>query len=271
MVTQEPKQLAEKRFFAEADTSPTVRVWWHGVPFVHKDRTALDLLSDLLSGRTGRLYKGLVQGRAIANQVSAVVDLRRYEGLFQVECVVKDGVDPAAVEAAVEEEIAKIQQDGVPAEELQKVKNQGKAAAYRRLSSPFSIMVQLLQYDGLGDWRYINTYADEVEAVGPEDIRRVARAHFVKENRTVGIFLRKEGAPAEDPELAALPAQAQAMARQGLQQIQAESDPERLREAIAQLRQGSEQAPEEVKPALAYLLKKAEERLAALAGGAKQP
>jgi predicted Zn-dependent peptidase len=269
MLTQEPKQLAEKRYRAEAETSPTVRIWWHGVPFVHADRTVLDLFSDLLSGRTGRLYKGLVQGRAIANQVSAVVDLRKYEGLFQVECVVKDGADPAAVEAAVYEEIERIQKEGVPADELQKVKNQGKAGAYRRLSSPFSIMVQLLQYDGLGDWRYINTYADEVEAVTSDDIQRVAREHFTKENRTVGVFLRKAGTAPEDPELEALAPQARAMVRRGLDEIRSAGDAASLRAAIAELQGALRQAPEEMKPALAYLLKNAEERLATL-GGEKQ-
>jgi predicted Zn-dependent peptidase len=198
--------------------------------------------------------------------VSAVVDLRKYEGLFQVECVVKDGGDPAAVEAAVYEEIEKIQKEGVPAEELQKVKNQGKADAYRRLSSPFSIMVQLLQYDGLGDWRYINTYADEVEAVTSDALQRVARTHFVKENRTVGVFLRKAGSAPEDPELAALTPQAKAMVRRGLDEIRGAPDAESLRGAIAQLQQALQQAPDEMKPALAYLLKNAEERLAALAG-----
>ena len=52
------------------------------------------------TGRTGRLYKGLVDGRKIANQVSASVDGRKYDGIFMVEATVKDGEDPAAVEAA---------------------------------------------------------------------------------------------------------------------------------------------------------------------------
>ena len=64
VVTLEPKQLGEKRFNAEAETSPTVRIWWKTVPALHKDTPALDLLSDVLSGRTGRLYKGLVLGPA---------------------------------------------------------------------------------------------------------------------------------------------------------------------------------------------------------------
>ena len=195
MVTVEPQQLGEKRFTAEAETSPTVRIWWHAVPFVHKDRTPLDLLSDLLTGRTGRLYKSLVLGRQIANEVEASVDLKKYAGSFEVESVVKDGKDPAAVEAAIVEEIRRLQNEPVPAEELQKVKNQGKAQAYRRLSSPFSILIQLLYYDGLGDWKYINSYAGEVDAVMAADLQRVARAYLTKENRTVGVFLRKEPAP----------------------------------------------------------------------------
>jgi predicted Zn-dependent peptidase len=67
VVTSEPPQIGEKRFNAEAETSPTVRVWYHAVPFIHKDRTVVDLVTDVLSGRTGRLYKGLVTGRQVAN------------------------------------------------------------------------------------------------------------------------------------------------------------------------------------------------------------
>jgi predicted Zn-dependent peptidase len=269
MVTIEPKQLGEKRYRAEAETSPTVRIWWHGLPFAHKDRTALDLVSDVLSGRTGRLYKGLVVGKQLANEVSASVDLKKYDGIFQVECTVKDGKDPAAAEAAISEEIDKLRNEPVSAEELQKVKNQGKANAYRRLSSPFSIAIQLMFYEGLGDWRYINTYADEVDRVTADDLQRVSREHLRPENRTVGVFLRKEGAAPEDPEVAALPAEARPMVKQGLQQILAETDPAKLREGITQMQAGAAQAPPEMKAAIELLVKKAQERLAALESGKK--
>src|SRR4029450_11020633 len=104
-VTTEPAQIGEKRFSAEAETSPTVRVWYHSVPFIHKDRTVMDLVTDVLSGRTGRLYKGLVTGRQVANDASASVDLKKYDGLIQVESTVKDGKDPAAVEQALYREL----------------------------------------------------------------------------------------------------------------------------------------------------------------------
>jgi predicted Zn-dependent peptidase len=270
VVTTEPEQIGEKRFNAEAETSPTVRVWYHAVPFVHKDRTVVDIVSDILSGRTGRLYKGLVTGRQIANDASGTIDPKKYAGTFQVEATVKEGKDPGAVEQAIYEELEKLKKDPVPAEELQKVKNQAKANAYRRLSSPFSIAFQLMIYDGLGDWRYINTYAEEVDRVTADDIQRVSREYFTKENRTVGIFLRKEGAAAAvDPEIAALPAQAQGMVRQQLSRIQAESDPAQLREGIAQMEQAKAQVPPEMKAVFDLILKRAQERLAVLEGQKK--
>ena len=263
-MTSEPRQIAEKRFNAEAETSPTVRIWWQGVAFTHKDRSSIDLFTDLLSGRTGRLYKGLVLGRQVANEVSASMDPKKYAGIIEMEAVVKDGKDPAEVEKALYEEIEKLKNEPVPAEELQKVKNQAKANAYRRLSSPAFIHLQLIYYDGLGDWKYLNTYADEIDAVTAADLQRVAKEYFNKETRTVGVFLRKEGAAPEDPELAALPAQAQAMVKDSLSRIQAETDPAKLREGIAQMQGAAEQAPPEMKAAIDLLVKRAQERLAAL-------
>ena len=269
VVTLEPKQIAEKRFNAEAETSPTVRIWWKGVPFVHKDFGALDLLTDILEGRTGRLYKGLVLGRQVANEVSASVDPLKYAGIVEVECVVKDGKEPAAVEQAVYEEMDRLQKEPVPAEELQKVKNQAKANAYRRLASPISVAIQLMVYDALGDWTYINTSADRTDAVTAGDLQRVARDYLTKETRTVAIFLRKEGAAAEDPEIAKLPPQAQAMVRQNLKEIEDGTDVARLQEGIAQMQQMAGQAPPEMKPALDMLLKRAQERLTALSSEKK--
>ena len=269
VVTLEPKQIGEKRYNAEAETSPTVRISWHGVPFVHRDFSVLDVLTDVLSGRTGRLYKGLVTGKQLANEVSASVDSKKYAGAIQVEAVAKDGKEPSVVEQALYDEIDKLKNEPVPAEELQKVKNQAKANAYRRLSSPFSIAVQLLFYDGLGDWRYINTYADQVEAVTAADIQRAARQYFTRENRTVGVFLRKEGGPPEDPELAALTPEAQAMVKQNLQRILAETDPAKLREGISRMQAAAGQAPPEMKAAIELILKRAQERLAALESGKK--
>jgi predicted Zn-dependent peptidase len=269
VVTLEPKQLGEKRYDAEAETSPTVRIWWKGVPFVHRDGPALDVLADVLSGRTGRLYNGLVLGRQVANQASASHDQKRYGGVFEAEVTVKDGREPAAAEAAVYEEIERLQKEPIPPGELQKEKNQEKANAFRRLSDPAFVMLQLLVYDALGDWKTINAYADRVDAVTDDDVQRVAKAYLTKENRTVATFLRKEGPKEEDPEIARLPPQAQAMVRQATMQIESEKDTAKLQQMVAQMQQMAGQAPPEMKPAFDLIRKRAGERLQALSGEKK--
>jgi predicted Zn-dependent peptidase len=269
VVTLEPKQLGEKRYSAEAETAPTVRIRWKGVPFTHKDATPLDLFTDILSFHTGRLYKGLVLERQVANEVRAGIDAKKYAGSIEIEVTVKDGKQPAQAEAAVYEELERLKKEPVPVEELQKVKNKAKADAYRRLQNPTFILLQLIQYEGLGDWSYIRSHADRVDAVTIADMQRVAQEYFTKESRTVATFLRKAGAAPEDPELAALPEEAQGMARQALGQIAQEADPVKLREGLDRMRAMAGEVPSELKAAVALIVKRAEERLAALEAGKK--
>ncbi len=59
------------------------------------------------------------------------------------------------------------------------------------------------------------------------------------------------------------------MARQGLKQIEGETDAASLQQGIAQLQQMSAQVPPEMKPAVELLLKRAQERLSALSSEKK--
>ena len=167
------------------------------------------------------------------------------------------------------EELERLKNEPVPAEELQKVKNAYKANAYRRLSSPFAVFMQLVRYDAVGDWRLINDAPELADAVTAADLQRVAKEYLTQENRTVGVFLRKEGGAPADPELAALPPQAQAMVKQASQQIAAEKDPAKLREMVDKMQPMAGQVPAEMKPAFELILKRAAERLAALASEKK--
>ena len=61
-----PEQLTERRMTAHADTNPSVQIRWHTVPFAHSDYFAIDVMKSILSDRTGRLYKSLVEAEQIA-------------------------------------------------------------------------------------------------------------------------------------------------------------------------------------------------------------
>jgi predicted Zn-dependent peptidase len=200
VITTEVPQLAEKRMNAEADTNPTADTEWHSVPFGHKDSYALEVLSELLSTRTGRLYKGLVLGSKVATSIEAGQDSRKWAGDFDITGEAADGHTPEEVEKGIYAELDKIKTEEVPAEELQKVKNQFAAGEYRKLSSNSAIMFQLINNDGEGDWREINEAGAKIQAVTAADLKRVANKYFTKENRVVSIYTRK--AALEKPESA---------------------------------------------------------------------
>ena len=53
--------------------------------------------------------------------------------------------------------------------------------------------MQLIHNDGEGDWHEINEAGAKIQAVTAEDVQRVAKTYFTKENRTVAIYTRKPG------------------------------------------------------------------------------
>ncbi len=84
VVTEEIEQLTERRMIAEADANPSVQIRWHTVPFVHKDLYAIDVMDSILAGRTGRLYKSLVEALGLATgepySYHRTFQVRRFRG-----------------------------------------------------------------------------------------------------------------------------------------------------------------------------------------------
>ena len=268
VVTLEQEQKAEMRMDAEADAQPQVEVRYHTVPFRHKDSYALDVMSSILNGRTGRLYKSMVEGKEVASSASARQDSRKYGGAFSFDAETKGDATPRQLEEAWYAELERLQKEPVGEQELQKVKNQAMADSYRRLQNNFFLMIQLAYAEALGDWSEINKESAKIQAVTAEDIKRVANAYFGKNNRSVAIYTRKEGAaPAADADLAALPGPMQGMARQAAQKIAQETDGAKLKEGLAQLEAQAAQVPPQMAPVLEYLKKKMQERIGQLEGG----
>jgi predicted Zn-dependent peptidase len=270
VATLEPKQLAEKRMVATCDCQPQVRVRYHSVAFEHADSYALEVLAGLLNGRTGRLYKSMVLDQQVASSVSANQDSKKFAGDFEVDAEAKGEHTPEELEQAWYAQLDKLQKETVPDLELQKVKNQITADAFRRLQSPFFLMLQLLYYEGEGDWRYLDQWAARTKAVTAADVQRVAQQYFPAENRAVGIYHRKAGTAAEvlPPEVAKLPPQAQQMVIAQLRKVRETTDADKLQQAVAQMEKQAGQVPAEMKPAFDLILETARKRLAELKAGA---
>ena len=197
VVTLEVEQLAEQRMNAVGDFPPAVEIRYHTVPAGHVDSYPLDMLAEILNGRTGRLELGLVEGRGIAGGVGASSDTRKYAGLFAFEALARGDATPADLEQAWYEELARLQDEEVPERELRKVKNRVAAGNYRKLENNMSLLVQLAVAEATLDWREINDAPRKYEAVTAADIRRVAKKYFAPTNRSVATYVR-QAAPAEE-------------------------------------------------------------------------
>lgn len=265
VVTLEIKQPAEKRLSGEADTNPQVDIMWHAPAFGHQDTYALSVLAQILSTRTGRLYKGLVLGSKVATQAYAQQHTMRWASLFNVGGEVTDGKTTAELEAGLLAEIEKVKTAEVPPEELQKVKNNFAAGEYRKLSNNHAVMQALLRYDGLGRWQEINEAGPKLQAVTAADVKRVAETYLTKENRNVATVVRKAGKSAsDDPDLAGLSAQQLPAVRQFIGRLKEEKNVEALKTRLKQMEEQSGKADAKNQPFLNILKKKTAERIAEL-------
>ena len=196
--TREMPQLAEKRMVAYADTNPQVVVRYHSVRDGHVDEPALVVLGQLLSGRTGRLTRSLVEEQEVATSASGGQAGFRFEGLFELRGTARQGRTPEEVEEALYAEIEKLKTEPVGARELQKVKNQNAADTFRGLRGNFGLMMQLLIREANRGWEHVNTDPALYDAVTAADVTRVANTYFTPETRAVAVYHRDRGARAED-------------------------------------------------------------------------
>ncbi|MDX2114893.1 MAG: pitrilysin family protein [Planctomycetota bacterium] len=276
VVTLEMKQMAEQRMIAECDCQPQVEVRYKTVPYAHADSYALGVMADILNGRSGRLYKSMIEGEKIASSAQAgsggFFGAAKYAGSFSFAAETKGDAKPEQLEAAWYRELERLQKEPVTERELQKVKNQSAANSYRRLQSNFFLMVQLGLLENLGRWQYINEDPAKIQAVTAEDIQRVANKYFDKTNRSVGLYYRKAGSETanEDPEFTKLreklgPQMATAFKKQ-LEMITKETDSEKLKQAVSQMNAAisAGQVPPNMTDAIRYMATKIEQRLTEL-------
>jgi len=280
VITEEPPPIAERRFYAEAETNPRLRMRFHTVAMGHKDEAALDVVAELLSGKTGRLFKRLVTQEEVAiGEPRAGHQARKYSGYFEINVTVKETRTPEEAETFVLEELDKLQHGEISEYELQKVKNQVLASSIRRLQSNFGLMFQLGLFETWLDWSYINEAPKRMLAVTADDVRRVLQTYFDPKTRTVGIYRTKEVSPSEeavDPELAALlenvPQDAHAQIKLMLKRVAEEKDVEQLHKQadVMERALASGQVPEQRQPMLTYFVKVIKARLDELGASKKE-
>jgi secreted Zn-dependent insulinase-like peptidase len=125
----EPKQTAPRHLTVERDVplDAIVKVY-HMCARNGAEYHACDLLSDVLgTGASSRLYKELVQEKQLFNSIDASISGEIECGLLIINGKLNKGVSMEDGEAAILEEIEKLQKHGVTEREMNKVVNRFEA------------------------------------------------------------------------------------------------------------------------------------------------
>jgi zinc protease len=189
--TREPEQLGERRVILNKPAQLPIQFFLYHVPDArHPDTPVLDVISTILSqGQSSRLYKRLVDSQLALSAGGGVGDALD-PTLFRFSIAPRSGVDPAATEKALFEELARLQSEPVPDAELRKAKNQMLADLYRRRKTIETRANLLGSYEVFhGDYSKLFTADQEIEAVTADAIQRVARKYFTSKNRTVATLI----------------------------------------------------------------------------------
>ncbi len=198
--TTEPAQLGERRVVVRKFAQlPILQIGYHVPATSHVDYYALQALETILfSGQSSRMYKRLVDKDQLALSVGGGSDFAFDPTLFEVSAQPKAGVDPAAVEKAIYEELDRVKADAVTDEELEKAKNILLSGFYRTIKTISGRSNAIGTYEVFfGDYRKLFTAADDFAKVTRADVQRVANEYFTAGNRTVAALV-PEAAPAAD-------------------------------------------------------------------------
>jgi predicted Zn-dependent peptidase len=218
-VTKEPTQQGPRecvRFLKGART-PLVRIGFHTARMGTEDFYALDAMTMILShGRGARMTQNIVnKGRAI--QAWAYNPDNRYAGMvvlggspnepdelkgknFTVEEKRRAYIKACeALEEIFLAEVERMKTERVSRRELERIKKLNQRDFLDRMRSNESLAATMATLEVQVGWRYLNTYLDKIEAVTPEEIRRVTQKYFHAENRT-SVYVIPGGSPDAPPE-----------------------------------------------------------------------
>ncbi len=164
-----------------------VRIFYPTVALSDPDTAALQVLAGVLNGRSGRLFRHLVEP-GIAFRAAAQQQPYRHAGFFLYSAETTADSTVEDLIASWDAEVAALQAAPPADDELERVRNQLAANAYRRLQDPSKLRTQLLVYAGLGRWQTLHLGPARLLAVQAGDVRRAAVRYLAAERRFVGVY-----------------------------------------------------------------------------------
>lgn len=201
-IRPEPPQSGERRVTVEGPGETTYLVLNHHIPPAsHPDFYSLTVLDSLLTGpshlglfgggisnKTSRLYRALVE-KELAVSVYGGLQATIDPFLHGIYAIIHPEKDPDEVLAVIEEELERIQGTAPSQEELERAVKQARALFVYGSESITNQAAWLGLSEMFASYDWFLSYLDKLASVTPEDVQRIARAYFRRQNRVVGVYL----------------------------------------------------------------------------------
>jgi zinc protease len=163
---------------------------------------ALTVLSEILTGGTaGRLYRRMVIEQQSALGIDTGYDGGAYDlGRFNFYATPRQGGDLAAVEKAMDEQIAALLKDGVTDQEVTDAKRRLQIAAVKARDSVSGPVFMVAEALGKGrTLADVQAWPERIDTVTAADILAIATAIFRPANSVTGTLLPQPAQSAAQP------------------------------------------------------------------------
>jgi zinc protease len=178
---------AESRLLLEDRIElPRLYLAWHSPAMFADGDAEMDLVSDLFAnGKVSRLYQSLVYERRIATEVMAFQNSRELAGFWQVVATAAPGHTLEQVQQAIDDELAKLSEQGPTEDEM--------ARGHAQIEAQFVYRLQTLGGFG-GKADQLNAYSVFVNDPGyfERDLARYASVTADDLHRAVRKYLRQD-------------------------------------------------------------------------------
>jgi predicted Zn-dependent peptidase len=218
-VTTEPPSEGPRKsiHFLKGARTPLIWLGFHTTPMTTEDFYALDaMIMVLSSGRGARLTQNIVN-KGLALRAWAGNPDTRYGGMVAMggspnepKELKGDGLIETErrqaylrasedLEKLLLQEVEKLKTEPVSPRELARIKKLNQRGFLERMRSNEHLAGTLATLEVQVGWRYMKTYLDNLTAVTPEDIKRVAKKYIRRDQRT-SVYVIPGGDSEEPPE-----------------------------------------------------------------------
>jgi len=189
----EPPQ--KNRIDLSLHAEPSLMMAFSKPTLPHDDDYVFDVIDEILSGgKTSKLYRRLIKEKKVASSVSTYTSIpgARLPHLFLIQASPYGNKNIQSAEDEIWKTLERLKKEPITEEALKKARHNILSDMIWHIKTNEGLANMLAYYEILlSDWKYLENYPSHLEKVTAEDIQRVARDYFTRDNNITAVLRKK--------------------------------------------------------------------------------